>query len=560
MAMKATDYDSPAERRRRYLQRLAALKSERESWVQHWRELSDYLLPRKGRFSLSDRNKGDRRNSKILDSTGTLAVRTLAAGMMSGITSPARPWFRLTTPDPDLMEFAPVKEWLFHVERRMREVFGRSNVYNALHAAYEELATFGTAAVLVDEDHRDVIRCYSFTAGEYALGTSARMNVNAFCREFTLTVGQTVERFGLESVRPQIRTQYEQGQVDGAVEILHVIAPNPRYREGRLGARGFPFTSCYLDLAGGDGKDFLSESGYQEFPVLAPRWDVTGADVYGRSPGMDALGDVKQLQQAQKRKAQGIDKMVDPPMVAPPALRNQPASVLPGGVTYVDTTQTGGVGFRPAYEVNPRLGELVQDIQETQGRIRAVFHADMFQMMVLSDRRTMTAREVEERHEEKLLLLGPVLERLHNELLDPLIDRTFSIMARNGLLPEAPQEIAGESLRVDYISILAQAQQAVGVGSIERLLGFVGNLAGMKPETIDKLDLDQAVDEYAGMIGAPPKMVVPDDLVEKRRQARAKLQAQQAQQEQTLAAVQGAKLLSETDTSGQNALTAALGA
>ena len=548
-----------------YMRRWTDIKDERSTFFGHWQELSDYILPRRGRFLTSKRNDGSKKNGKIIDSTGTMAVRTLSAGMMSGITSPARPWFRLATPDSALMEQSDVKQWLYAVERKMRDIFSRSNLYNSLQTVYEELAVFGTGALLIAEDHNDVIRCYPFTVGEYGLGLSSRLSVDTFYREFQMTVAQIVEQFGYENCSEPVQSMYKTGQLDKWVEVMHIIEPNSARQFNKKDNYNMPYHSCYVEKASKNDKKLLL-SGYEEFPVLAPRWHVTGVDIYGRSPGMDVLGDVKALQIEQKRKAQGIDKMVNPPLQAPSSLRGQTATVLPGGVTYVDTMAGTQGGFRPTYEVNPRLAELQQDIQETQHRIRQGFYSDLFQMMTMSDRRQITAREIDERHEEKLLMLGPVLERLHTELLDPLIDRTFNIMLRNQLLPEAPEELGGITLKVEYISVMAQAQKAIGTGAIERLAGFVGNMAAAKPDVLDKFDADQSVDEYAEMIGVPPKIVVPDDIVQQIREERAQAQQQQMAMEQATQAAQAAnvgaqaaKVMSDTDTSGDNLLNNMIG-
>ena len=541
-----------------YMRRWTDIKDERSTYFGHWEELSEFIMPRRGRFLTSKSNDGSKKNNKIIDSTGSMAVRTLSAGMMSGITSPARPWFRLATPESALMEQSDVKQWLFSVEKTMRDIFSRSNLYNSLQTVYEELAVFGTGAMLISEDFDDVIRCYPFTVGEYGIAQSHRLQVDTFYREFNMTVAQVVEQFGMDKCSDAVQTMFKSGQLDKWVEILHVIEPNSVREYNKKDNLNMPYHSCYVEKASKNERKLL-ESGYEEFPVLAPRWHVTGVDIYGRSPGMDVLGDVKALQIEQKRKAQGIDKMVNPPLQAPSSLRGQSASVLPGGVTYVDTMQGTQGGFRPTYEVNPRLGELQQDIQETQYRIQQGFYSDLFQMMMNSDRRQITAREIDERHEEKLLMLGPVLERLHTELLNPLIDRTFNIMARNELLPPAPEELAGVTLKVEYISVMAQAQKAIGTGAIERLAGFVGNMAAAKPEVLDKFDADQSVDEYAEMLGVPPKIVVPDDIVQRVREERAQMQQQQMAMEQATMGAQAAKVMSDADTEGNNVLTDIIG-
>ncbi len=542
------------ETKRQHLEKMRmTLRSERESFIPHWRDLSDYVMPRRARYTIAERNKGDRRNKKIIDSTATLAMRNLMAGMMSGLTSPARPWFSLTTPDPSLGEFGPVKTWLDDVTKRMRTIFLKSNLYNALPLLYCDQGLFGTSAMAVLEDDQDVIRCYSFPIGSYCIAQSHRHTVDTFVREWAMTVRQLVQRFGYENCSRSVQEQYDAGNYETWIDVAHMIHPNEDHDPEKLAAKHKRFSSCYWEIGSDEEGKFLDESGFDEFPIMAPRWNLTGEDVYGQSPGMDALGDIQQLQAMQRRMIQSIDKMVNPPMVAPTSMQNKKASLLPGDITYVDTTQ-GSTGFKPAHELRMPLQELQVLIGETQARVKRCFYEDLFLMLANSDRRQITAREIEERHEEKLLMLGPVLERQNEDLLDPLIDRTFAIMLRRGEVPPPPPEIAGQELKVEYISIMAQAQKMVATSGLERFVGFVGNLAAAKPDIADKLDFDQVVDEYSDMLGVPPKIVRPDEEVAKIREGRAQAIAAQQRAEQLQQVAQGAKLLSETDMGNDSAL------
>ena len=547
----ATDLIEP------FRKRLAGLKKERQSFIPHYQELSGFILPRRGRFLSSDTNVGGKKNNSIVDSTATLAARTLSSGMMAGITSPARPWFRLGTPDPGLMERRAVKEWLEIFERLMRDVFNRSNLYNILPVIYEELGVFGTGAMNVVADHKDIIRAYPMTVGEYMLGLSKRLNVDTMYRQVRMTVAQVVAEYGLDNVSDTVKTQYQNSSYDQWVDVTIAIEPNHQRNPNLPGAKNMAFRSLHWEEEG-DGRKFLRQSGFPMFPVMGPRWHVTSTDTYGRSPGMDALGDVKGLQLMVKRKAQGVEKMVNPPVNAPSSMKNKATSVLAGAINYIDTNQ-GQTGMTPVYEVKPQLEHLRLDIAENRQLIREAFYADLFLMLTQTDRREITAREIDERHEEKLLMLGPVLERLHDELLDPLISRVAGIMEERKMVPPPPREMAGQELKVEYISLLAQAQQMVGTGAIDRVIGFVGNLATISPEVVDKLDADQAVDEYAGMMGVPARVVVSDDEVAKKRAERQQQQnalqiAATAQQ-----AVEGMEKLSNVDTTGGNMVSDFLG-
>ena len=533
----------------------AQLTNDRSSFDPHWRELSDFINPRGSRFLVTDVNRDDRRNTKIVDPTATLAARTLSSGMMSGITSPARPWFKLATPDPDMMDYGPVKLWLEVVQRRMNEVFNKSNIYQSLPLLYASLGNYSTGAMAVLEDDSDVIRTMMFPIGSYYMANSARGSVDTCFRKFSMTVRQLVIEFGLNNVSDSVKGMWDSGNYESWIDVIHAVYPNIDRDTAKLNSKNKPVKSVYYEV-GGDSDKLLRESGFDEFPIMAPRWEVNGEDVYGSScPGMIALGQVKALQLEQKRKSQLIDKATNPPMVGPSALRNQRVSLLPGDITYIDQV-TGQDGFKPAYLVNPNTADLLADIQDTRQIINSAYFVDLFMMLQNINTRSMPVEAVIEMKEEKLLMLGPVLERLNDECLNPLIDRTFSIMARKNLLPPPPDVLQGMPLRIEYISVMAQAQKSIGLSSLSSTVGFIGQLAQAKPEALDKLNVDQAIDAFAEMSGVSPTVIVPQEQVEQVREQRAQQQQQQQMVAMGMAAAQGAKTLSEAQTADPSVLTA----
>lgn len=533
----------------------AQLTNDRSSFDPHWRELSDFINPRGSRFLVTDVNRDDRRNTKIVDPTATLAARTLSSGMMSGITSPARPWFKLATPDPDMMDYGPVKLWLEVVQRRMNEVFNKSNIYQSLPLLYASLGNYSTGAMAVLEDDSDVIRTMMFPIGSYYMANSARGSVDTCFRKFSMTVRQLVMEFGLNNVSDSVKGMWDSGNYESWIEVIHAVYPNIDRDTAKLNSKNKPVKSVYYEV-GGDSDKLLRESGFDEFPIMAPRWEVNGEDVYGSScPGMIALGQVKALQLEQKRKSQLIDKATNPPMVGPSSLRNQRVSLLPGDITYIDQV-TGQDGFKPAYLVNPNTADLLADIQDTRQVINSAYFVDLFMMLQNINTRSMPVEAVIEMKEEKLLMLGPVLERLNDECLNPLIDRTFSIMARKNLLPQPPDVLQGMPLRIEYISVMAQAQKSIGLSSLSSTVGFIGQLAQAKQEALDKLNVDQAIDAFAEMSGVSPTVIVPQEQVEQVREQRAQQQQQQQMVAMGMAAAQGAKTLSEAQTADPSVLTA----
>ncbi|MGA2403042.1 MAG: portal protein [Syntrophobacteraceae bacterium] len=544
---------------RKYVdRRLVSLRTDRWSYWQHWRQLSDFMLPRRGRYLVTPNQatRGDPVGSRIINETPVFASRTLAAGLMAGLTSPARPWFRLSIRDMDVSDNTPVRLWLDEVTKRMLTVLSQSNAYNALHVIYEELGVFGTGCMLIEEDYEDVIRCQTLTVGEYYLASSGRNQIDTLYREYVLSAGQVVERFGLENCSAQVRSLWQSGQLDKEVYVAQAIEPNDDRAPQLPGLKGRKYRSVIWEW--GQSQNLVLElKGYHELPFCAPRWHVIANDSYGRSPGMEALGSSKMLQQMEKRSAQAIDKVVNPPMVAGVEMKNEPLSLLPGGVTYVNNMQQNG--FKTAYEVPPDIRGLEEKIAKCEDRIKQAFFADLFLMISQLDT-VRTATEIIERKQEKMLMLGPFLERSQFELINPFIERVFSMMQRAALIPPAPPEIRGRAFDIECVSTLADAQKATATTPIERLVAFIGNLMGARPDVGDNLDWDETTREYADFLGVSQKLIIATDKMAKVRQERAQqAQAQQAAQ-MSMAGVQGAKTLSETDVGGgQNALQKMMG-
>jgi hypothetical protein len=514
---------SPLKKRDRLASLAAALLSVRKSgFDSHWAELAEFILPRRVRFQKTgDKDRGDKRNSRIINSTATFSARTLAAGLHAGLTSPARPWMKLTTPDPDLAKHPPVRAWLHEVTTRTLTVFAQTNLYNAFPITYGDLGTFGSAAQAMLPDDKDLFRCFNYALGTWAVGVNNRGVVDTFVREYESSVRNVVMEFGVvrgttriewSRISQTVKDAWDKGDYFVQVPITWVVCPNEDYEPGGFARKGMKFGSYHFESGSNEpGRTFLRESGYYTFPVQVPRWEVTDGDAYGTNcPGMTALGDVKQLQIMERRKGQAIAKMVDPPLTGPSALRTQKTSLLPGDITYLDVRE-GQQGLKSIHDVNLRVDHLAIDIGNVEYRIQRAYYEDLFLMLARSDARRgaqpPTAREVEERHEEKLIALGPVLESTNDELLDPIVDRAYEMMDRAGLIPKAPEVLQGVDLKVEYISILAQAQKLVSVVGLDRMMQSALTLAPVFPGVVHKIDSNEVIDEYAETLGINPRII-----------------------------------------------------
>lgn len=558
--------------------RLMGLRVNRYSWWTHWRELADYFLPRRYKWIITPNQmaRGSPINQHIIDNTGTFAARNLAAGLLSGKCSPTRPWLKLKINRIDSTQTSPVALWLKECERLMYLVFAESNFYNAMAQFFYDLVIFGTGVLLIYEDFENVINCYGPCAGEYYVDINGQYRPVILYREFTQTISAVVNEFGYDNCTPAVKQLYDQRS--GAnrtreIIVAHAIEPNDDDKDFGIPKR-FKYREVFWEWGGSTSPQsgqqmppaFLRKRGFHEQPHIIVRWDLVSNDPYGRSPAMDGLGDQKQLQLETRRKAQAIDKMVNPPLVADVQLKNQPASLLPGAMTYVNGFATSGkAAIATIYDTKFPVNEITLDLEEVRQRLNKVFFNDLFQTISQYETRSnITATEIDARRAEAMIMIGPVLERIDNEGLRPIVERVFGIMSRAGIFPPAPAEIPqGTAINIEFVSMLQTAQDAAQAGGIERLLGLAGNVAGVDPAVMDNIDVDYTLDKYSSLLNNDPRIIRAPDAV-----AQIRTQRQQAQQQEQIAAqadtaqklAVGAKTLSETDTGrGQSALQALTG-
>lgn len=525
--------------------RWRALLDRRSPWDSAWQSLAEHFLPTRCRLGPEDENR-PLLNKRLVDATGILAMRTLAAGLHGGMTSPARQWFRLSLDDADLADSRAGQLYLDEVERRMRVVFQRSNFYNAMHTLYAELGTFGTAFVFELADPRHGFRFLPLCAGEYALDTDAARRVDTVFRRSSMSLRQIEEAFG-PHVLPDSLRQAARRTPDQRQTVIHAVFPRRGRRPGLLTAAAMPVASVYW-LEGREGNATpLRVSGFCDFPGFGPRWDVAGNEVYGRSPAMDALPDCRMLQQMGITTLKAIHKAVDPPMSVSAGLRSVGLDLTPGGINYVDSLPgQNPQAATPLLQLKPELAQSRQAMQAVQEQIRAGLYNDLFRL-ILEGRSKVTASEIAAREEEKMVLIGPVLERLHDELFIPLIDRTFSLMQRLDMLPPCPPELVGRRLKVEFVSLLAQAQKLVGSGATDQYLSLTLRAAAAWPEALDSLDVDNMLDTYARNLGLPVSITRSRQEREQLRQARAEAQQQQSLLKQLEQAAELGKTLSQSE-------------
>jgi len=500
------------------------------SWRAHGQEIARNYLPWSGRFWAEDRNEGWARNEDIIDNSPQRAIQILSAGLTAGASSPARPWFRMGVRDPELARKHDIRVFLDDVTRIILKTFSGSNVYRSLQQVYTDCPLYGTAAAILVPHPERIVHMHVLPFGSFRAASGPDGDVQTLYREMEMSVAQVVREFGIEKVSDRVRTLAENNGQDEPVTVRHAIEPRMDRDFRASDNQNMPWRSVYWEVAQQPDRtsNVLRESGFNRFPGVVPRWSLIAGDDYGSGPGMNALGDVLQLQQEQFRKSQMIDFASDPSMLLPSDMKNQETDLAPGGKNYTDATGSNRAG--PLWQPGQHLQPLLMDIQDVRQRINSAWFADMFLMIANTDK-NMTATEVAERHEEKLLMLGPALERLHNELLEPLVNLTFNYLLEAGELPPIPEELVGNTVEIEFVSMLAQTQRAVGAKSIDRFMATAGAAAQMKPEILDRLNSDEFVEDLAERLGVPQRMLISREEADELREARNQMQAAQAQTE-----------------------------
>lgn len=536
---------------RHVMRRFSELEKERAAWEAQWKEICSLMLPNKGKWSEQSHNRGDKKHGQIVDSTALYALRILSAGMHGGLSSPARPWFRFSLKDKELEKAEGIGKWLQDTQERVHAVLAGSNFYPTVHAHYAELAGLGTACFLIEEDQDEVIRCRNLTVGEYYLDCDAKGRVDTLYRTMSMTARQILQRF--DDVPEYIRETAERDSVQ-AFTVIHAIEPRKEYDSSKINAKNRRYASYYV--LKGRGNHLLEEDGFEEFPACCPRWDVTGQDVYGRGPGMDALPDVKMLQRMRQDGLEALELEIKPPMNVSNSLRGQGGqfSLRPGFANFVDANSQLPA-ITPTYQVRANLQALDAYLQQIRQQIGEHFYKDLFLLLTQSDKR-MTATEVYERNAEKLLMLGPTLERLRSELFQPLIQRVLGIMKRYGKILPVPDLLKGREWEIEMQSSLALAQKSTDIAAIENIVAFAGNLAKVSPEVLDNLDLDEVLVHNANLLGVPLSLIRGKDKVLAMREQRAREQAAAAEEQKSVQMLEKgvdlAKNLSEVDLESKN--------
>lgn len=544
------------------------LENKREPYLTRWREIKKYQLPYVGQFDGEDETTAaNRKDLHIYNGATWEANQIFAAGIMSGLTPPNRKWFRLSFDNDELSNDTNLGAILDDRMDIMNAVLERSNFYTAVHACYLELA-FGQSPLGIFPDNKHGVHFVPYPIGTYCMETGPDGSIEYFSRKYKMSARQLVAKFGEENVPQYIRNELANGGagLKANHNVIWYVEPNKAKDADKLGGEYLPYISVYY-VEGSEEDEFLYIGGFYEFPVPVARYLITGNESYGKGPGWFAEGDSKVLQLMEKDKMTAIELGIKPPMQAPADAAMKGINMIPGGKTY----RSGQEKIEPLFQVGTNLEHLQAAIEEQKERIKRIYNANLFMMLDELGDKQMTAREVLERNQEKMAILGPVVQRMQFEFLGRIIERVYNILDRAHAFPEPDdpelaETLAEQEIKIEYISPLAQAQKMSGLVNIEQSVAFVGQLAQFEPKVLNKMNWPETVNQYFKLVGAPAAIKRTDDEYEEIT-AQQEQQAQQMQQEAQAAqmvqaaapAAQAAKNATEAANDGNPVLQDMMG-
>jgi hypothetical protein len=486
----------------------ARMVQQREHFEQVWEEIAERAAPRKAEFKrrhTTQVTKGKQRTEKIFDATPTLALDRFASAFHSLVTPRNQEWHKLKVVDEELREDMEVQRYLDEVNRRLFAARYAANFDNQVHECYFDAGAFGNMGLYVSERpgrglfYRNVpVDQLFFMENEFGV-------VDMVHRYWWMTARQAMQKWG-DKCPPNIRTAAE-NKPDQEFPFLHCVKPRTDVDVRRTDYRGMDFASYFIAV---DSRTIMEEGGFRTFPYCVGRYTVTPGEVYGRSPLMTVLPDVKMLNEMNRTTIQAAQLAVLPPLLAHrdgilDAIRLTPAAINYGGVD-----EQGRQMIQPM-QFGENLPISLEMMEQKRQVVNDALWNTLFQILV--DNPSMTATEAMLRAQEKGALLAPTASRTESEFLNPMITRELQILEDAGQLPPKPEKLMQAGyLEVEYTSPLERARRAEeGVAilrSVEQLAPLAQTLG---PQAYKRINVDEAAKVIFDVNGVPAKVLYSDE-------------------------------------------------
>lgn len=505
-----------------------------------WLDIRENQLPFLGEFLDTEdfTNPGRKRDKRAKDGAAWRANLTFGGGMASGLTPQSVEWFKFNFENPNLAENYDGQVVLDRRLDMIYRIMAGSNFYNSTHANYLELA-FGQAPLGIFEHPIKGVYFEPYSIGSYAYDVDAWGTPCRFVVQKKMTAYHVQEMF---SKVPEIveRAIKENKGFSKEFRVCWLVEKNSNADRNKLGKAHLPVRSVYW-LKEQREEEFVHIGGFEDFPIAIARYQVIGKHPYAIGPGHYADGDTRMLYKLLAEAYANTEMFSRPPLQA---AGTQPVDYRPGGITR--TAQTGGK-VEMLFNTMPIMDKLFQIAAGKKEDIERAYNVNLFTMLDQSamDKSGRTAYELALRNQEKMQQLGPVVERQNSEYLNVIVERVYGILERNGVLPPFSEEIlskmAGEDIKIEYVSPLAQAQKMTALEKNQQLLAFAGQLSQLKPEAKEMINVAEFMYDYARGLGTDAKLLLSKEEFQKKMEDAMAQVEEERTQAQLLAGAPAAK-------------------
>lgn len=523
------------------LDRQSQMENDRSTWDHHYREIAERILPRQDDFQQSRVVEGEKRTSKIFDSTGVLALDRAASAIDSLITPATQMYHELEAEDERLAEDHSVKVYLQMVNNMLFKMRYRpaANFASQAHECFVSLMAFGTLGMFTDDVLGIGTRYKSIALVELYIAENHAGIIDYVHRKFPMSARAAVQKFGEKALPEKIIKAANGKNPFEKFNFVHCVKPNEEMNPRARDYRGMEFSSYYVCE---EGKMMVSRGGYRTMPYAVSRHVTAPRETYGRSPAMQVLADIKMLNEMEKTTIRAAHKIVDPPMLAYGDGILSAFDTRPNAVNYGGVDERGNQLVVPL-KTGSNLPIVFEMAEQKRKQINDAFYVTLFQILVQNPQ--MTATEALIRAQEKGQLLAPTVGRQQSEFLGPIIDRELDIASMAGVLPPMPDKLrkSGGAIKVKHTSPLSRLRRAEDGVAIQRTLDMAMKMKAADPASpvMDIIDDEAALRMLADIYGAPAKIIRPIEVVEGIREERQAEQAAAMEMEQINKAAMAAK-------------------
>lgn len=477
------------------------------------------------------------------DSTGRRMLPRFVSVLDRLLTPRGQRWHRLKTNDESLNRSRRVKQFYEDLTNLLFKERYKSSArfVTSFSETYAGIGCFGNAALSIrarrkSPIHRPglVYRSYPLRDIFWLVNSDGDRDV-VFVRRH-LNARQIAEEFGAEGLPDVINTELKKtgGPSESRTfEIVEIVCVNyDDYDPEALDVRRMPWHSRVLMP---EARQYIGElKGYASNPFVLPRYFTEPGDLYGTSPAISAIASMGGASAIKRHMIKVSEKRADPAWLThdPGILMDtRPNAIVGGGldaegrrlVQRLD--EVSGTDTRGAERL---LEDDRSDIEDT-------FLGRLFS--ILEETREMTAREVAERVSKEYALVAPTMGRLHEELIDPNVQREVDVLTEDPILsqklPPIPPELieAEGEYEVESTSPMALAERMEDVQGFAQAVEMAVNIASntQRMEVLDTFDFDTAVPDIAGILNVPVSWLTdPRELAAKREEQQTRAGIEQA--------------------------------